>query len=91
MFSMLRSAKICPAFNNETELDGDYPIYGGYMYVFSSECGKYQNAVYESPFYDNNVKARRLIADIEQSLGIKVSAFKRCNIPARQVQTGATD
>ena len=84
MFSMLRSAKVCPEFASETVLGGDYPVYGGYLYVFSSECGKYQNAVYESTFYDDNVKARYLIHDIEKELKVKVSAFKRCNILARQ-------
>jgi hypothetical protein len=84
MISMLRSARICPEFENETELDGDYPVYGGYLYVFSSDCGTYQNAVYESPFYGSGYTARRIIADIERELKVTVSAFKRCNIPARQ-------
>lgn len=80
---MLRSAKVCPEYPKETELDGDYPIYGGYVYVFSSECGTYKNAVYENPFYDSNMKARRLIADIQECCKIKVSSFKRCDIVAR--------
>ena len=78
---MLASKDICPEFEGETELPEDYPIYGGYFYVFSSECGKYQNAVWEMEIYNNYQQRRHLIHNIESVLKqyykINIKVFSR--------------
>jgi hypothetical protein len=72
-------------FPNETVLEADYPVHGGYFYVFDSKCGKYKNAVWSNDLFRDRMAVRHLKHDIEDYLKIEVSEIRRCDITGRKL------
>lgn len=83
---MLIVEKDLKVYEGETILEQDYPVYSGYLYVFDSEDGKYQGAVWRNMLQERRSTVARMIEDIEASLECKVKHVKKCEIVKRQLR-----